>query len=176
MAKPTSWATYESARCSDCHGAHNILKASNPLSMVAEENLVETCGACHVGANKRFTGYLSHATHQDDPKLRGAYIFMTTLLLAVFSFFGIHLLMWLPRSVKERRKKRKEGPKETGNLYYKRFSKNQRITHIFVIISFILLAVTGMMLKFAHMDWAKVPVQVSLEVCKLPVCCIALVR
>jgi cytochrome b subunit of formate dehydrogenase len=146
---------FESARCSDCHGAHNILKASNPASMVSEENLVNTCGSCHVGANKRFTGYLSHATHKDDPKLHGAYIFMTTLLLAVFSFFGIHLLMWLPRSVKERRKKKKEGPKEVGNLYFKRFSRNQRITHIFVIISFILLAVTGMMLKFAHMEWAK---------------------
>jgi len=147
--------SYESARCSDCHGAHDILNAENPASKIAEANLVNTCGACHEGANKRFTGYLSHATHKDDPILHGAYIFMTALLLAVFTFFGIHLLMWLPRSVKERRKKKKEAPKETGNLYYKRFSLNQRITHIFVIISFILLAVTGMMLKFAHMDWAQ---------------------
>jgi cytochrome b subunit of formate dehydrogenase len=146
---------FESARCSDCHGAHNILKADNPASMVSEENLVATCGKCHVGANKRFTGYLSHATHKDDPKLHGAYIFMTALLLGVFTFFGIHLLMWLPRSIKERRKKKKEGPKEVGNLYFKRFSRNQRITHIFVIISFLILALTGMMLKFAHMEWAK---------------------
>ena len=146
---------YESARCSDCHGAHNILKASNPASQVSEANLVTTCGKCHVGANKRFTGYMSHATHEDDPKLHGAYIFMTALLLGVFIFFGIHLLMWLPRSVKERLKKRKEAPKETGNLYFRRFSRNQRITHIFVIISFIILALTGMMLKFAHMEWAK---------------------
>ncbi|MDF1575366.1 MAG: cytochrome c3 family protein [Bacteroidales bacterium] len=146
---------FESARCSDCHGAHNILKAENPASMVSQENLVNTCGKCHVGANKRFTAYLSHATHEDDPKLYGAYIFMTVLLLSVFTFFGIHLLMWLPRSVKERLKKKKEGPKEVGNLYFRRFSKNQRITHIFVIISFIILALTGMMLKFAHMEWAK---------------------
>ncbi|MFH0758676.1 MAG: cytochrome c3 family protein [Bacteroidota bacterium] len=146
---------YESARCSDCHGSHNILKAENPESMISEQNLVNTCGKCHVGANKRFTGYLSHATHDDDPKLHFAFIFMTALLLGVFSFFGIHLLMWLPRSISERRKKRKEQPKEIGNKYIKRFSRNQRITHIFVIISFILLALTGMMLKFAHMDWAK---------------------
>ncbi len=109
--------------------------------MVSEENLVTTCGSCHVGANKRFTGYLSHATHKDDPKLRWAYIFMTALLLAVFSFFGIHLLMWLPRSVKERRKKEeRRSPKKPGTSIIKRFSRNQRITHIFVIISFILLA------------------------------------
>jgi predicted CXXCH cytochrome family protein len=146
---------YESARCSDCHGAHNILKSDNPASMTSKENLVATCGACHLGANKRFTDYLSHATHKDDPKMHFAYVFMTTLLLGVFGFFGIHLLMWLPRSLQARMAKRKAGPKEQSNKYVKRFSKNQRITHIFVIISFILLALTGMMLKFAHMEWAK---------------------
>ncbi len=146
---------YESARCSDCHGSHGILKSDNPESMTSQENLIQTCAACHVGANKRFSEYLSHATHKDDPRMNFAYIFMTTLLLGVFSFFGIHLLLWLPRSLHERLKKRKTQPKEAGNKYIKRFSKNQRITHIFVIISFILLALTGMMLKFAHMDWAK---------------------
>jgi cytochrome b subunit of formate dehydrogenase len=63
--------------------------------------------------------------------------------------------MWLPRSLKERLKKRKEKPRATDNKYIQRFSINQRITHVFVIISFILLALTGMMLKFAYMDWAK---------------------
>lgn len=146
---------FESARCSDCHGAHNVLKADNPESMVSPENLVNTCANCHQGANKRFTGYLSHATHKDDPKLHVAYVFMTTLLLSVFIFFGIHLLMWLPRSLAERLKKRKEKPVESGNRYIERFNRKQRITHVFVIISFLLLALTGMMLKFAHMDWAK---------------------
>jgi len=146
---------YESARCSDCHGAHNILKADNPESTVSQENLVTTCAKCHVGANKRFSGYLSHATHKDDPRMHFAYIFMTALLLGVFIFFGIHLLMWLPRSLAERLKKRESKPSQEGNLYVKRFSRNQRITHIFVIVSFILLALTGMMLKFAHMEWAK---------------------
>jgi predicted CXXCH cytochrome family protein len=146
---------FESARCSDCHGSHNILKASNPASTIAPDNLVATCAACHVGANKRFSGYLSHATHKDDARMNFAYIFMTALLLGVFSFFGLHLLMWLPRSLKERLKKRKEEPKALSNKYIQRFSINQRITHVFVIISFILLALTGMMLKFAYMDWAK---------------------
>ncbi|MCP4310520.1 MAG: hypothetical protein GY790_04605 [Bacteroidetes bacterium] len=146
---------FESAMCSDCHGSHSILKADNPASMVSEENLITTCEACHVGANKRFTGYLNHATHKDDPRLHFAHIFITALLLGVFSFFGVHLIMWLPRSISERRKKRKEEPKEIGNKYVRRFSRNQRITHFFVIVSFILLAMTGMMLKFAHMDWAK---------------------
>ena len=151
---------FESARCSDCHGAHNVLKADHPESLVSQNNIVNTCDKCHEGANKRFAAYLSHATHKDDPRLNFAYIFMTSLLLAVFSFFGLHLLMWLPRSFRERMKKRKEAPEEPGNKYIQRFSRNQRVTHIFVIISFILLALTGMMLKFAHMDWAKFLVRI----------------
>jgi cytochrome b subunit of formate dehydrogenase len=146
---------FESARCSDCHGSHNILKSTNPASMTSPENLVATCASCHEGANERFSGYLSHATHKDDPRMNFAYIFMTALLLGVFTFFGFHLLMWLPRSLKERIRKRKVKPVEVGNKYIRRFSINQRITHVFVIISFILLALTGMMLKFAHMEWAK---------------------
>lgn len=146
---------FESARCSDCHGSHNIYKSDNPKSMTSEENLVKTCASCHVGANKRFTGYLSHATHKDDPKLNAAYIFMTTLLLSVFGFFGLHLLMWLPRSFSERRKKRKEKKVADSNKYIRRFNNKQIITHAFVIFSFLILALTGMMLKFAHMDWAQ---------------------
>ncbi|MFC2089663.1 cytochrome b/b6 domain-containing protein [Bacteroidota bacterium] len=151
-----------SARCSDCHGAHNILKEDNPKSTISAANIVATCAACHEGANENFAGYLSHATHRDDKRLNFAYIFMTTLLVSVFIFFGIHLLMWLPRSLAERIKKFKENKANKGKtvkaedqLYVKRFSKNQRITHIFVIISFITLALTGMMLKFAHMTWAQ---------------------
>ena len=82
------------------------------------------------------------------------YWFMTSLLLGVFGFFGIHILLWLPRSFTERRKGhhvKAEGPID----YFRRFKTSQRITHLFVIVSFILLALTGMMLKFAHMDWAK---------------------
>jgi predicted CXXCH cytochrome family protein len=152
---------YESARCSDCHSAHNILKAMNPASTISSENIVATCASCHTGANEKFARFLSHAKHNDDPRLNFAYIFMTTLLVSVFIFFGIHLLMWLPRSMVERIRMRKakklktEQEKEEDIVYVKRFSKNQRITHIFVIISFIILAITGMMLKFAHMDWAK---------------------
>jgi cytochrome b subunit of formate dehydrogenase len=80
---------------------------------------------------------------------------MTTLLVSVFIFFGIHLLLWLPRSLAERFKKKKAPVKEETNLYYRRFNRGQRITHLFVIISFLTLALTGMMLKFAHMEWAQ---------------------
>ena len=147
----------ESAKCSDCHGAHRIYKASNPLSSVGIKNIVATCQKCHPDANARFTGYLTHATHHNKTKYPALYYTfwgMTSLLIGVFGFFGIHLLLWLPRSVQNmrRRKHHRESP---GNKYHiRRFTRSQRITHIFVILSFIMLALTGMMLKFAGMEWA----------------------
>ncbi len=141
------------ARCSDCHGAHNILKVDNPNSMVGYKNIVNTCKQCHPNATLEFTGYLTHATHNDNPVLFWSFWAMTTLLVAVFGFFGFHTLLWLPRSLKQRKIIKHEMP-EGKARYYRRFNKRQRFTHILIILSFVLLAFTGMTLKFAHMEWA----------------------
>jgi len=147
----------KAAKCSDCHGAHKIYSANNPKSAVSSQSIVETCKKCHPDANKRFTGYLTHATHHNKTKYPVLYYTfwgMTSLLIGVFGFFGIHLLLWFPRSVKNMRKRKKERESVTDKYYIIRFTKSQRITHIFVILSFMMLALTGMMLKFAGMTWA----------------------
>ncbi len=151
----------ESARCSDCHSAHLILNMDNPKSTINKNNIVKTCQKCHEDANEKFTGYLTHATHYNKekfPLLYYTYWAMTILLISVFGFFGLHTLLWLPRSIRERRLKRKAHIHKTGEetKYFRRFTRSQSITHIFVIVSFLLLALTGMMLKFSDMQWAKV--------------------
>lgn len=147
----------KAAKCSDCHGAHLILGENDPNSSVGYRSLVTTCQKCHEDANERFTGYLTHATHHDPiryPILFYTYWAMTLLLLSVFAFFGLHTLLWLPRSFAHMRS-RKKTEKETRSQYYVRcFTKNQRITHLFVVVSFMSLALTGMMLKFSGMPWA----------------------
>ncbi len=147
----------DAAKCSDCHGAHLILSHNDPNSAVGLKNIVGTCQKCHTAATQRFTGYLTHATHHDPkkyPALYYTYWAMTLLLVSVFTFFGIHLLMWLPRSFKELRKRRRYGKEEESRYFVRRFTKAQRYTHLFVIISFLSLALTGMMLKFSGMPWA----------------------
>jgi cytochrome b subunit of formate dehydrogenase len=37
----------DGARCSSCHGAHEILPAADPESRVNRAHIVETCGRCH---------------------------------------------------------------------------------------------------------------------------------
>jgi predicted CXXCH cytochrome family protein len=147
----------ESAKCSDCHGAHDIYRSSNPESAVSSQNIVETCRKCHPDANERFTGYLTHATHHNKTKYPVLYYTfwgMTSLLVGVFGFFGVHLLLWLPRSFQTIFRQRKEEVAASNKYYIRRFTTSQRFTHLFVILSFMLLALTGMMLKFANMEWA----------------------
>ena len=37
----------DAATCSDCHGSHSILRASDPLSSVNRFHIAQTCGECH---------------------------------------------------------------------------------------------------------------------------------
>ena len=91
----------ETARCWDCHGAHEILPASDPRSPIAPANLVKTCGRCHAGANASFVKYQPHANARNrklNPALYYVTLFMNLLLIGVLTFFMIHTLLWLIRS------------------------------------------------------------------------------
>ncbi|MFH0988441.1 MAG: hypothetical protein V1799_00305 [bacterium] len=107
----------KTAKCYDCHGAHDILRITDPRSHLSRGNVVQTCQKCHPGANRRFAGYLTHATHHDPakyPVLFWVFWGMTSLLIGTFTLSGIHTLLWLPRALQMRRelkKKHQSGPK-----------------------------------------------------------------
>src|SRR6266568_3359929 len=91
----------ETARCWDCHGAHEIYPASDPRSPIAKANLVATCGKCHAGANLSFVQYQPHANAHDrklNPALFYVRLFMNLLLASVLTFFVIHTSLWLIRA------------------------------------------------------------------------------
>lgn len=91
----------ETARCWDCHRAHEILPASDPASTVAPRNLVKTCGRCHADANASFVQYQPHANAYNRKLSPGLYyirLFMNLLLVSVLTFFLIHTILWLIRS------------------------------------------------------------------------------
>ncbi|MGC1872524.1 MAG: cytochrome c3 family protein [Acidobacteriaceae bacterium] len=97
----------QTARCWDCHGAHEVLPASDPRSPVAQANLVKTCGKCHAGANARFVQYQPHANPRNrrlSPALYYIRTFMNLLLWSVLGFFSLHTLLWFLRSKYEQRK------------------------------------------------------------------------
>lgn len=115
--KVSKLGSIKTAKCYDCHGAHNILPPSYQGSTLSRQNVVETCKSCHPNSNKKFVGYLTHATHHDKDKYPFLYYTfwgMTILLISTFTFFGLHTLLWLPRAMAERKRKKKESSEKDG--------------------------------------------------------------
>jgi hypothetical protein len=107
------------ATCASCHGSHEILPASNPASTVSPQNRLQTCQKCHVGANQNFANYDPHANRHDrarNPLYYYSGKFMEWLLIGVFTFFGIHTLLWFIRSLGVRLTRRTSpGEREDGH-------------------------------------------------------------
>ncbi|UCG88913.1 MAG: cytochrome C [Gemmatimonadota bacterium] len=145
------------AKCYDCHGTHDILPTSEPASTLSRRNIVETCSNCHAGANRRFTGYLTHATHHDQDKypfLFWAFWGMTALLVGTLTFATLHTLAWLFRLWRSPSEWKRHRP-VPGQKLYRRFTTFQRSLHLVMLLSFFTLALTGMILKFSHSGWAQ---------------------
>jgi cytochrome b subunit of formate dehydrogenase len=146
----------KTAKCYDCHGAHDILRISDPRSHLSRGNVVATCQKCHPGATRRFAGYLTHATHHDPAKypwLFWTFWGMTGLLLGTFTVSGAHTLLWLPRALQMRRQY-PHAPVQVDAKEYARFTRLNRVQHVVMIVSFMSLAMTGLTLKFSYTAWA----------------------
>ena len=145
------------ARCSSCHGSHDILPVLNPASRLYGENRIATCQQCHPQANANFAAFEPHADHRDGtryPILHAVWLYFVVMMSASFGFFGLHCIFWLIRSMIERLK---HGPHPRHSAHgpsIQRFSRVDRLNHAFVIISFFGLALTGLPLLYADKSWA----------------------
>ncbi|MDI6752912.1 MAG: cytochrome c3 family protein [Thermodesulfobacteriota bacterium] len=153
----TSFGSAVGARCSDCHGAHDILPPADPRSTIHKKNIVATCGKCHAKATPSFTQFYAHADHRNKEQYPILYYtdrFMVLLLLFTFSLFGVHTFLWLPRSLRDRlhrrREKRQAIERKGVEVYYLRLNLFHRLMHVMVILSFMGLVLTGMPLKFSY--------------------------
>jgi hypothetical protein len=75
--------------------------------MVSSAKIVATCQQCHKDATPAYAQYDPHADKDDaerSPQLYYASRFMHWLLVGTFGFFGLHAMLWLPRSAMERRR------------------------------------------------------------------------
>jgi cytochrome b subunit of formate dehydrogenase len=146
------------AKCSDCHGTHNIHSPVEPSSTLSRRNIVATCSQCHDGVSERFTGYLTHATHHDPAKwpfLFWSFWGMTALLVGTLSFAVLHTLAWLWRLWRTPELWRTRHAVPVGARLHRRFTTFQRGMHLVMMLSFFTLAITGMALKFSYMGWAQ---------------------
>jgi cytochrome b subunit of formate dehydrogenase len=160
LGKPT--VASDVAACYDCHGHHDVLPPSNPASRLSKANILATCQQCHPQARNGFTEYKPHANPLDAknyPLLHAVFLGMTGLLVGVFTFFGLHTVVWLGRAfylyLNDTKTFREAKVKtQTDDEWFTRFVPFERFLHFLVVTSFLLLVITGMPLKFYYTGWA----------------------
>ncbi len=158
--KATLLGSSVAAKCYDCHGTHAILPPSNPASTLGSSHIVNTCSQCHEGAHVAFTGYLTHATPHDRehyPWLFWTFWAMTLLLVGTLVVALAHSAAWLVKLLRTRKEWQagKAAMRSTREgWFFRRFSRQQRIQHMVMMLAFFDLAVTGMALKFSAARWA----------------------
>ena len=135
------------ANCVSCHGAHNVLPSTDPLSTIHASHLQETCGKCHVNAGEAFSKSYIHAQpastadrYSDIVKV--LYIWM---IVAVIGGMVLHNLIIYLSFV--RAKYRALQLQET----VQRFDRSWVLQHLFIFLSFTVLVITGFALKYANL-------------------------
>ncbi len=133
------------ANCASCHGVHNILPSSDPRSTINHANLVKTCGQCHPGVTEKF---VAAKVHVDAPlsadtgsiAVRWIRKFYLALIAVVIGGMLLHnIIIWRRKALLRR---------HTAEHSVARMSRNERIQHIVLLTSFIVLVLTGFALKF----------------------------
>jgi cytochrome b subunit of formate dehydrogenase len=154
----------EGATCADCHTPHRNMSEDNPESSVHPDNRLATCGRCHEGITASFATFDPHndpSNPDDNYYVYIIWVFMSSLLVGVFAFFGVHDLLWLQRSlVGTLRGEFDEERRAASGKWVRRFRRGNMRMHIVIITTFLLLALTGLPLKFNDAPWAQVLVNV----------------
>lgn len=141
------------ATCTSCHDNHLILSKDNPQSTISQQHIIETCGRCHEDANVNFVNMLQHydpMSQERNPLLTFIHTFMIWLLGVTLSIFGLHTILWFIRAIIDRIKHGKQvADPAVKKVRYVRFGVYERVLHMIVMISFLLLAATGLPLKYS---------------------------
>jgi cytochrome b subunit of formate dehydrogenase len=151
------------AKCFDCHGAHDIKRVDDPASRVHVNNRLEACNKCHKDATQGFISYHPHGNTHDFERFPYMWIaakFMLALVFGVFAFFWTHTLLWFYREYRDRKEGRHRAYvlvdrlPESGKEYIRRFSWPWRIVHLLLALAVMTLVLTGTTVLYAETFWA----------------------
>ncbi len=143
------------ARCSDCHGTHNIRRPEDPASTLSAANRSDTCARCHEqieslseSGRRNFIAYRPHADFRDKEKNTGLFLIWRSALfsaIALVVLWGLHWAGWLIRILREK----PAGMKDGTSAAILRFKPLHRWTHLAVMSCVFGLILTGLPLKFS---------------------------
>ncbi len=138
------------ANCASCHGVHNIYPSSDPRSTVNHANLSKTCGKCHEDAGSRFAIGPVHTLSKTTPGGRLLDVVRIFYLIVIPVTIG---LMLLHNFIDLRRKARTILARYRLHPGQVRLNLSERWQHVLLVVSFIVLVITGFALKYPHAFW-----------------------
>ena len=141
----------DAANCVSCHEVHAIRTQKDPLSSINRSNLVYTCGKCHGKVTPQFASTVMHPVDMQERNPIAYYIKVFYIILIVLVVGGM-LLHNLNEVMYYVRKKKVELEKEETVVRLNKFSVLQ---HALLMISFIILVITGFALKYPESLFVK---------------------
>ncbi len=142
----------DAAMCVDCHGVHKILPKEHPESTLNVSNVTNTCQRCHTNATRVFAQSYSHQT-QNQTASRIENLVADIYFWLIVSVIGGMILHNLIIYIFEIRRKKKRIENE---ITIPRFTRSEVIQHMLLLISFIILAITGFALKYSQTWWGEI--------------------
>ena len=154
----TRGGSTEAVNCASCHGSHAVRPSSDPLSSIAKANIAQTCGQCHPGANERFAVGSVHVDEQSeagDPWVYWVATFYVWLIVGVIGGMIAHNLLDFVRKIRRKIAIQKGEIAEPilPHRLYLRMTVNERLQHATLVHSFVILVVTGFMLRYPDAWW-----------------------
>ena len=148
----------EVVNCASCHGVHAIKSQNDPTSSVYKGNLAKTCGECHRGANTRFSIGAVHASssrRDTSPLLYWIATIYMGLIIVVVGAMALHNLLDFLKKTRRKLAIQKGEIQEhpVAHRLYLRMSLHERLQHSVLVISFVLLVITGFMLSYPEAWW-----------------------
>jgi cytochrome b subunit of formate dehydrogenase len=140
------------ANCASCHGVHDILPSSDPHSKINPAHLAETCGVCHPGVTQKFVQTRVHVDGRITGDVGGKAIrwirrvYLLLILVVIGTMLLHNFIIWF---AKARAIRRNQG------AMVLRMTTNQRWQHFVLLVSFIVLVITGFALKYPNSWFAE---------------------
>ncbi len=132
------------ANCASCHGVHRILPSTDPTSTVHPANLQSTCGECHPGITTQMASQPIHGVSGSGLQTPAAAIVEKIYIVAIVVIIGLMVLHWvidLGRHIKTVLRARPQ---------IRRMNLNEVWQHTFLMVTFIVLAISGFALRFSE--------------------------
>lgn len=144
------------ANCASCHGVHDILPSSDPMSSVNPKDLPQTCGRCHPGIGTRLAAdfFKIHAPpgrHEEKPWIVNT-VTLIYIVVIVLTIGGMAMFVALDYGRKARDHVRAVEACPTAE---ERLTPSMVRQHLVLTVLFVALVYTGFVHRFpdAFFSW-----------------------